>query len=232
MKKVTLFSIFLFPVWANSYGIPADTQFRIEAQVLDTYHWSVDKERNKEQYNLEKVKMGFQILVVSESEGLSHVVQNESGENKISTFKRSMTVFPNNEVLFEMPPIIKPDDRSMLDRDSPLFQDPDDAPLKEVFARSSLSEDQERLSVYFEDNKKKGVLVSMLYSYNVILPLHNINPQISSSDYQCRIQNGKLLCSIDYVFNMSLQELLNNMPESEELHRKLIQPFSNRGTAS
>ena len=230
MKKVILLNLFLFPAWVYSYGIPSDAQFRIEAQVLDTYKWSVDNGRNKDKYNLEKVRMGFQIMVVSESEGLSHIVQNEKGEKKIFTFERSMTVFPNNKVLFEMPPIIKPDDRSMLDRNNPLFQDPDDAPLREVFARSSLSEDQENLSVYFEEDKKKGVLVSMLYSYNVVLPLHNINPQISTSSYQCRIQNGKLLCSIDYVFNMDLQELLDNVPENDEFHRKLVQPFN--GTAS
>lgn len=230
MKRAVLFTImFLSPAWASSYGIPADAQFRIEAQVLDTYEWSVDEGRNKDKYNLEKVRMGFQIMVISESAGLSHVVQNENGEKKISTFERSMTVFPNDEVLFELPPIFKPVE---FDKDSPLYQDPDEIPLREVFARSRLSEDEERLSVYFEENKKKGVLVGMLYSYDVILPLHNINPQISSSDYQCRIRNSKLLCSIDYVFNMDLQELLDNVPESEEFYRKLVRPFSDRGAAS
>ena len=214
-------SMFLSSAWASSYVIPKDAKCLITARVLDTYH-SVEGEK----YNLEKINTSFQIKVVSERDGLSRVVHNGQGENKIQKFQRFITVFPNDEVLFEMPPTIKPDDRSMFDKNSPLFQDPDDVPLREVTVRSSLSEDEENLSVYFEDEKKKGVLLGMLYLYDVILPLHSIQQQISSSDYECKIQNGKFLCNIDYVFTTNLKELLNNMHESEELHQKLLQPFS------
>ncbi len=202
--------------------IPKDAEFRITARVLDTYQWSAEDEK----YNLKKINTNFQIMVVSERNGFSRVVYNGKGEDKIQKFERFITVFPNDEVLFELPPTIKPDDRSMFDRNSPLFQDPNDAPLREVVVKSNLSEDGESLSVYFENDKKRGVLLGMLYLYDVVLPLYSIEKSISSSDYECKIQDGKFVCNIDYVFKTNLRELLNNIDEREDLHQKLLQPFS------
>ena len=222
MKKVILFiSISLSSAWASSYVVPKDAKCRITARVLDTYH-SVEGEK----YNLEKINTDLQIMVVSERNSFSRVVHNRKREDKIQKFQRLLTVFPNNAVLFERSPTIKPDARSMFDKNSPLFQDPDDASLKEVVVRSNLSEDEENLSVYFKEDKNKDVLLGMLDLYNVVLPLYSIQQQISSSDYECKIQYGKFLCNIVYVFTTNLKELLDNMHESEELHQKLLQPFS------
>ena len=213
MKKTILLLFLLSPVWASSYVVPRDAELHISARVVDTYQ--LFDENTK--YNLEKINMDFQVEVVSERNDLSRVVHNGGGEERMQRFERSITVSDKGFVLFEMP-----------DKNNPLFQDVDEVPLKTMTFKSNLSEDEENLSVYFKENGKRDMLVGLLYLYEVILPLHSIEPQISSSDYQCsvRVRDGKFLCNIDLVLKTNLQELLDNMHESEDLYQKITQSLS------
>ena len=221
MKKslCVFLSLAVFP--ALAFLVPENSAFRLNAQVRDVYQWS-DK---KEKYNLEKIVLDFKVQVLSDSAGISQVVQNGQGVDKPAGFARFMSVHGHDEVRFETPPVFKADDRSMFDENDLLFQDPKAQPLKQAAFRARLSEDKEKLSVYFADEEKNGVLIGMLYQMGFVLPLHNMKEQITSSDYQCRVKNSKFFCTIDYVLESDLGRLLEILPENDKLYQKLVKPF-------
>ena len=182
MKQLFVFFFYfslltVYTATATTAGIdgdlPKDSLYVLQASVQDMYSWS----EKDQKYSLQNSRFDFKILVESESAQTSNLVDKGSITDTPKKAVRYLSVYSTKEVHFELLDV---------------------AVAKKMVVKSNLSDNKERLSVYFSEQSKNDILTGML-SVSSVKQFASQESQISSSDYNCQMNNKQLVCSINYV---------------------------------
>ena len=139
---------------------------------MDTYIWS-DKDRK---YGLENSQFTFKILKEAEDSELDILNQGDI-KDVSNTITRYLYVLPDH-VHFESVEEGRVKNKTVL--------------------KSQLSDNKEKLLVYFSEQRKNDILSGLLLASDIKLDPQK-NQKDSFSDYSCEIKNKKLICVINYL---------------------------------
>lgn len=178
--------LIVYSLTAYSLERPVDSNFTLQASVTDTYEWS---EKNQK-YNLQGSRFNFRVS----QEDVSNIV-----------YKNSITDNPKKEVRYlsvQSPTVVH-------------FESVVGASVgQKKSVRAQMSEENESLSVYFSEKSKRDILNKMLSAAKVNFSIKG-NQSVSSSPYNCHIDKGKLVCSINYVLKGNFK--LNREEDSSSI---------------
>lgn len=179
MKQLVFCFFFLFVLNAYSYAaiptdIPSENPQRLihEVNVTDSYQWSSEHSK----YVLLDTQVNFKTIVQPKE------FSDEDGGNVVDEGNIS-AVSDNNARYLSVNP-------------NKVFFESESAEKVAVNAR--LSDDKKKLSVQFSKERKEDLLKGILAVVD-IGPIQTDSYKTQSSDYECKVQNAKLICSINYV---------------------------------
>lgn len=182
MKQILYCFFYLIPlvagsVVAHSLTSPKDVVFVLKARVTDSYNWS-EKERK---YSLETSQFDLTISSGVESDKIHTVLHKDSITDTSKKDVRYLSVYPPDKVHFETV---------------------SSASLKKMVVKAKISDDKEKLYVYFPNKSKSNILSGMLLEAGVDFPVQ-LNGG-TSSDYNCYVANKQLVCKMNYRLTRQL----------------------------
>ena len=162
-------------------NLPKDHVMVLQARVTDVYGWS----ENNQKYSLKSSQFAFKVFPESEGADEESLLGKDSILDVPKRDVRYLSVYSSSMVHFES---VKP-----LSGES----------KKTMAVRAMLSEDKEKLSVFFPEKTKKNILEGLLLATKVeSFSKQNIH---TSSNYDCQIENKQLICSIKYILKKPLK---------------------------
>ena len=203
--KYLLNLILLIPLQLNAKAVdtldiglnlqlPQDSELKIEALSRDTYNWSIENKR----YELVKANFEVRFIAQSGAEEVHEVLSEDRIQNSPGTFSRALIVMPETAVFITS------------------SQEKNGAKQQEYTVKASTDEEQKNLLISFPTDKIDQLLIQNLQLAQTKLPAGQLNPNILSSEYHCQPQNEQLVCTINYLLEMDLNESLIAMPEKKK----------------
>lgn len=161
-----------FPKNFESVSESADSQqdYVLSARVTDTYTWSEEDKR----YSLQSSQFNFQVLLEDQKTKELNLVDSGNVLDRPRQDTRYLYVSSANIVHF-LSAVTKT--KKTLD--------------------ASLSGNRENLTVYLPEKDKDDILSGMMLAVGMDFSINQNQSQFS--DYNCHIENKKLICIIDYV---------------------------------
>ena len=177
MKHLFFCFFYLFSLSAYSAvnsDLSENSHLTLKARVTDTYVWS-DKEYK---YSLESSQFTFKVLKADEDSDSELNIVDQGGVTDASNTATRYLSVSLDQVRFES----KAEGKIK----------------KQAVLKAQLSDNKEKLWVYFSEQRKNDILSSLLSAADVKFHLQG-KQQGSSSDYSCEVRNKKLVCAIDYL---------------------------------
>ena len=184
MKQVLCCFFYLIPLTAGSVvayspsSLPKDVELVLQARVTDVYDWSEENKR----YNLQNSQFDFQVLSASDGNKIDNVLHKDTIADTPKKDTRYLTVSSPYSVHFESVESFS---------------------VKQMVVKAKMSDNKEKLSVYFSEKGKNHILAGMLLAAGVDFPVQR--SRSVSSDYDCHVQNKQLACSISYRLTKELK---------------------------
>lgn len=172
-----LFLLFFLNVYSHA-AIPTDVspeKLVHQINVTDSYRWSPEHSK----YVLLNTQLDFKTMVQQAEPSVRANVVDEGIVSDISKNSKRYLSVHTNTVYFES----EASDKVVID--------------------AKLSDDKKKLLVYFSEKRKTDLLKGMLAVVNVGLTQTD-SYKTQFSDYECTVQNSKLVCSINYVLKKNL----------------------------
>lgn len=172
------FFIFIF-LFVSTYAATATVKntksvYTLKASIVDTYSWSSKQDK----YSLSRSNVNFNLLS-----------QNQNNSDLIVLDKKSVTEISAKPVRFLYVVNTKKVHLESIDKAGN---------LKTLVVKSNMSLNQENLSIYFSNENKNNILKGILTVSDISSFTLDTN-KITSTAYNCKLENKNLICSVNYT---------------------------------